>query len=524
MTTSNSIFDTSQRDDENPNILVFRKVSLVIFFILNFNYFFQFLFNFCCFNTFFLFYISHIFLLKFLFFKNITKMEALLEMMQDPVIGIDVRTVKQFMTKIPSVFTGTDLINWFMKNLDVEDTAEALHLANLLGTYGYIFQVYVDHKLNFKGDGPFYRFQTPCLWPSKVIEPENCDYAVYLCKRTMQNKQRLELVDYEAENLARLQKDLSKRWELIFIQAEAQVKVDRKREKLERKVLDSQERAFWDVHRPAPGCVNTTEVDIKKACRNMMTTIVMMMIGMKMMMMMIQIERLKKSVERRRIKVSKCSESYLLYYDQYSEFDPFITPAEPNNPWTSDNLDFWEQESTMKDIPPRRVKRWGLSVRELLRDASGREHFKKFLEKEFSAENLKFWEACQKLKCISLNKVEQTVKEIYNDYLSPNAHEPVNVDCKVAETVNKKISTNPDRCCFVEAEEHIYQLMKSDCYNRYLRSDMYRDYIAGTKKKVCYCFVVVVCSCLFCFCCLFCCWGCCCYVRLFWLSSCLSIF
>ena len=34
------------------------------------------------------------------------------------------------------------------------------------------------------------------------------------------------------------------------MQAEAQSKVDKKRDKLERKVLDSQERAFWDVHRP----------------------------------------------------------------------------------------------------------------------------------------------------------------------------------------------------------------------------------------------------------------------------------
>ena len=33
-------------------------------------------------------------------------------------------------------------------------------------------------------------------------------------------------------------------------------RVDKKRDKLERKVLDSQERAFWDVHRPA---VSSTE-------------------------------------------------------------------------------------------------------------------------------------------------------------------------------------------------------------------------------------------------------------------------
>lgn len=70
----------------------------------------------------------------------------------------------------------------------------------------------------------------------------------------MQNKTRLELADYEAENLARLQKMFSRKWEFIFMQAEAQSKVDKKRDKLERKVLDSQERAFWDVHRPMVSC------------------------------------------------------------------------------------------------------------------------------------------------------------------------------------------------------------------------------------------------------------------------------
>lgn len=28
------------------------------------------------------------------------------------------------------------------------------------------------------------------------------------------------------------------------------LRVDKKRDKIERKILDSQERAFWDVHRP----------------------------------------------------------------------------------------------------------------------------------------------------------------------------------------------------------------------------------------------------------------------------------
>lgn len=76
----------------------------------------------------------------------------------------------------------------------------------------------------------------------------------------MQNKAHLELEDFEAENLAKLQKMFSRKWEFVFMQAEAQYKVDKKRDRLERQILDSQERAFWDVHRPVPGCVNTTDV------------------------------------------------------------------------------------------------------------------------------------------------------------------------------------------------------------------------------------------------------------------------
>lgn len=38
----------------------------------------------------------------------------------------------------------------------------------------------------------------------------------------MQNKAHLELEDFEAENLARLQKTFSRKWEFVFLQAEAQ--------------------------------------------------------------------------------------------------------------------------------------------------------------------------------------------------------------------------------------------------------------------------------------------------------------
>jgi len=55
---------------------------------------------------------------------------------------------------------------------------------------------------------------------------------------------------------------------------------------------------------------------------------------------------------------------------------------------------WWWFIACRKDIPQRRVRRWSFSIQELIKDAAGREHFMHFLEKEFSAENLKLVPLC----------------------------------------------------------------------------------------------------------------------------------
>ena len=86
------------------------------------------------------------------------KLEKIMEKMQDEKTGVQIRTVKTFMTKIPSVFTGTDLINWLIANLDVSDGHEALALANRMSSFGYFFPI-DDHVLTVKNDNTYYRFQ-----------------------------------------------------------------------------------------------------------------------------------------------------------------------------------------------------------------------------------------------------------------------------------------------------------------------------------------------------------------------------
>ncbi|KAM7367691.1 hypothetical protein PAMP_013974 [Pampus punctatissimus] len=462
------------------------------------------------------------------------KIEDIVTCIQDEAEGVPIRTVKSFMTKIPSVVTGADIVQWLMKNLSIEDPTEAMHIGSLIAAQGYFFPI-SDHVLSLKDDGTFYRFQAPYFWPSNCWEPENTDYAIYLCKRTMQNKTRLELADYEAENLARLQRAFARKWEFIYMQAEAQVKIDRKKDKTERKILDSQERAFWDVHRPVPGCVNTTEMDIRK-CRRMKNP-----------------HRVKKSVyglaeegtqsqspkhtpshhcrkgtkedvekeilflntqlDRHCMKMSKVAESLISYTEQYMEYDPFLTALEPSNPWTSDDPSLWDLEtssfrwmfyiasltlsqtspiSPSKEPSQQRVKKWGFSLEEALKDPAGQELFLKFLESEFSSENLRFWLAVQALKRMPQQEVAQRAQDIWTEFLSEGAPSSINLDSHSYERTSQNLK-DPGRYSYEDAQDHIYKLMKSDSYTRFLRSNVYQDLLMA-RKKVCVCVCVFLCS------------------------------
>uniref|UniRef100_A0A8C0PGL6 Regulator of G protein signaling 6 n=1 Tax=Canis lupus familiaris TaxID=9615 RepID=A0A8C0PGL6_CANLF len=379
-------------------------------------------------------------------------------MQDDKTGGVPIRTVKSFLSKIPSVVTGTDIVQWLMKNLSIEDPVEAIHLGSLIAAQGYIFPI-SDHVLTMKDDGTFYRFQAPYFWPSNCWEPENTDYAIYLCKRTMQNKARLELADYEAENLARLQRAFARKWEFIFMQAEAQVKIDRKKDKTERKILDSQERAFWDVHRPVPGCVNTTEMDIRK-CRRLknpqkvkksvygVTEESQSQSPVHIPSQPIrkttkedirkQITFLNAQIDRHCLKMSKVAESLIAYTEQYVEYDPLITPAEPSNPWISDDITLWDIE-------------------------------------------MRFWLAVQDLKKQPLQDVAKRVEEIWQEFLAPGAPSAINLDSHSYEITSQNVKDG-GRYTFEDAQEHIYKLMKSDSYARFLRSNAYQDLLLAKKK------------------------------------------
>jgi len=398
------------------------------------------------------------------------KMEALVKKMQDPEDGVPVRSQKIFLTSIPSAFIGYDLIEWLMEHLNIEESGEAVHLANQLCQYGYFFPVTDCKNLSVKDDNSLYRFQAAYYWPWHHRNPDNVEYAIYLVKRTLRNKQRHALEEYELEALNSLKKNLQNKWDLVTMQAEEQVKVGKERKKMDKLVADSQERAYWRVHRPPPGCQPALEPGpIATLRKNTVPPL-----------HNTELEIIRRQGSRSRVKASQAVEGLVSFSSTYSEYDPFISQVQPSNPWLSDDPSFWQFNQALVEVPTeKRVKRWALSFEDLLADPTGVEEFTSYLRKEYSHENIRFWLAVKELRHCAQSQVVSKVNSIYQEFLATGAPCEINIDSKTQEMTFLEMKT-PSRFTFDSAAHHVYTvLLNKDCYPRFIRSEHYKNLLAN---------------------------------------------
>ena len=193
---------------------------------------------------------------------------------------------------------------------------------------------------------------------------------------------------------------------------------------------------------------------------------------------------LKSRVDKCTIRVSKCAETYIEFFNLHHEYDAFLVASEPSNPWVSDSTELWEmyEKCAREQVAERRVKRWAFSCWDMLRDPIGHDHFKAFLEKEYATENLLFVEAVWKMKKLAQKDVAAECTCIWGKFLGPRSEMLVNVDSKTRKITEENMK-KPDRWTFDDAAAHLYYLMTSDSYSRYLRSSHYKDFLEGAKKK-----------------------------------------
>ncbi|CAG5133050.1 unnamed protein product [Candidula unifasciata] len=416
-------------------------------------------------------------------------MEKLVQEMQQSKSGVPVRSQKTFLTFIPSVFTGNDLIQWLAARLKIseEEHMEAVRLAMLLCHYGYIFPVGDSRNLTVKEDASLYRFQKPYYWPSQNAEPDNVSYAIHLVKRSMRNKQKHGLDDYEQASLSKLQTMLCDKWDFIVAQAQDQVKIAKERKRTDKAIMDSQEKAFWRIHRPPPGCIKTLDDGPK---RNFQPSQIAARRKKNKDLLQKEIQYLHRSLTICRVKSSKAIENLEHFAENFMDIDPMITPPLPSNPWISDDTSYFDIIENYTEIPTeQRVKKWAYSLQVLLGDPRGRLEFENFLLKEYSHENFGFWTACEELKFCRQSEVAEKIKKIAEEFLTDGAPHEINIDSRCAEEVQRNMKLpKPNRYTFDGAQEQIFSLMKKDTYQRFLRSDQYKNLLAiaiqpGGKKK-----------------------------------------
>lgn len=92
------------------------------------------------------------------------------------------------------------------------------------------------------------------------------------------------------------------------------------------------------------------------------------------------------------------------------------------------------------------------------------------MKKEFSAENIYFWTACERYRKLppGLDRTNEAQK-IYKRHLCVGAPEPVNVDARGRQYTEQALQ-DPDNNLFEEAQKQIFKLMKFDSYPRFVQN------------------------------------------------------
>ncbi|KAJ1353647.1 Regulator of G-protein signaling [Parelaphostrongylus tenuis] len=126
---------------------------------------------------------------------------------------------------------------------------------------------------------------------------------------------------------------------------------------------------------------------------------------------------------------------------------------------------------------------WQYAFDHVISDADGRAQFTKFLQSEYSEENILFWWAVEQLKAVcasdSRPEFERTVLEMFETFIASESPLAINIDHETRTDImdrveNKDPSSFPNNI-YERAQAHVYRLMEKDCFSRFVHTPAYKE-------------------------------------------------
>ncbi|KAH8877028.1 Regulator of G-protein signaling 8 [Schistosoma japonicum] len=143
-----------------------------------------------------------------------------------------------------------------------------------------------------------------------------------------------------------------------------------------------------------------------------------------------------------------------------------------------ENIEPSNNVSNLSNMPSD-PKSWAKDFDNLLSDPVGCSEFKKFLITEFSSENLDFFLSVRIWRrSFGTGNAKAKANEIFNQFLIHDAPQAVNIDHSAVKSASSYL-LHPHIDMFLEAENQVYMLMKTDSFPRFLESSSYSSLLSN---------------------------------------------
>ncbi|RKP01099.1 hypothetical protein CXG81DRAFT_19055 [Caulochytrium protostelioides] len=415
---------------------------------------------------------------------------------------IKIKTRTRLFESFPLSFLASDLCTWLMRKCRFIEPVEAVRYAEKLLRYGFILRY--DGAMHVAADSTFLTVQASSLWPMESDVPGDLDQYLYLESRIANSPDLQGIERWEIERLTALH-ELLLRMDITDLEYYKALRRSRlsKFGSAPLKLFLAQERAYWQLARPAPNTDTLITNDLENAQTDAGTAdkvrldsdaYAETLSGDALLAWHeARVRQLQLGEKIPMVKMSFLLDRIMHYTDAVSPVDAFL-------PWNTQIANPWHLDESHK--PPVRSELtvtlaelglWKSGFAHLMTDPVGVAHFETWCCQVYAEENIRFIRRCQALDTLDRAAYVAEAHAIYTDFLQTGCAHELNLEGPILQAIEAHYPVGADGVVAVQpkipdtlyndAVESIMTLCSKDAYHRYLTSDHFTSFEHAVEER-----------------------------------------